>query len=216
MIHLRIQAALPEQYGVYLVNHGKRQYLSEDVPIELELCEGASVTLMQDGPMSRLRKVLAAIGIFLTAPLQLAYLFYGDQKSWDCVIPFRIQATLQVLGDSACRITVTEGETQFHPPRLTVSEPNVTLAEYRCDASPWVFQETCFVHLCRIIGGELWILGLLGYLLTVGITGKNLLGILTASTACLAVVLAGTYLVGHARKICRQKTEHLKRFFSWG
>lgn len=45
-------------------NHDKRQYLSSDRPVELELCRADSITLLQDGPMTRLQKVLAAMGIF--------------------------------------------------------------------------------------------------------------------------------------------------------
>lgn len=73
MIHLRIRTALPEGFGVYLIDRGKRRYLSEDEEIELALRAGETVALMQDGPMTGLQKALAAIGIFLTAPLQLAF-----------------------------------------------------------------------------------------------------------------------------------------------
>lgn len=48
MDHLQIRAALPERYGVYLVNRGKRQYLSEDEAVEVDLCEESSVTLLQN------------------------------------------------------------------------------------------------------------------------------------------------------------------------
>lgn len=64
MIHLQIRAALPERYGVYLVNRGKRQYLSEDEAVEVDLCEESSVTLLQNDPMTKLLKVLVAIGVF--------------------------------------------------------------------------------------------------------------------------------------------------------
>lgn len=193
---------LPEQYGIFLIHHGKRHYFSGNESIDIELCEGESVTLMQDGPMTAPWKVLAAIGIFLTAPFQIAYQFYGGRARWDCVIPFRITAMLQVAGKTACHITVTEGETQFQRPRFEVSGSHVSVVAYRCDKSPLVFRDACFVFLCRIIGAELWVLALTGYLLAVSIAEKNVLGMLATCAACLAA---------HAARICKEKVEKLNR-----
>ena len=72
------------------------------------ICEESSVTLLQNDPMTKLLKVLVAIGVFLTAPLQVAYLYFSEVK-WDNVIPFRIKATLNVLGETTCNITIAEG-----------------------------------------------------------------------------------------------------------
>lgn len=188
MIHLRIRAILPERYGVYLVNRGKRQYLSEDEAVEVDLCEEGSVTLLQNGPMTKLLKMLVAIGVFLTAPLQVAYLYFSEVK-WGNVIPFRIKATLNVLRETTCNITITEGATQFQQPRLEVFGPNVSVAEYQCKASPWVLHEACYVYLCRIISTEIWLLTLMGYLLAVSIAGQTALGIIVTSVVCLAMVL---------------------------
>lgn len=208
MIHLQIRAALPERYGVYLVNRGKRQYLSEDEAVEVDLCKESSVTLLQNGPMTKLLKVLVAIGVVLTAPLQVAYLYFSEVK-WDNVIPFRIKATLNVLGETTCNITITEGTTQFRQPRLEVSGPSVSVAEYQCKASPWVLREACYVYLCRIMSAEIWLLTLMGYLLAVSIAGQTALGIIVTSVVCLAMVLVGANLAVQARKLCRQKIECL-------
>lgn len=208
VIHIQIRAALPEQYGVYLMNRGKRHYLSDGEPVELDLCEDGSVTLMQDGPMTKLRKVLGAVGIFLSAPLQAAYLYFSESK-WDHAIPFRIKATLNVVGATACHITVTEGATQLQQPRLSVSGPNVSVAEYQCNASPWVLREACNVYLCRIWSAEIWLLALMGYLLAVSIGGRNALGILVTSMVCLAMASVGIYLTVQAGKLCCQKIERL-------
>lgn len=209
MSHIQIRATLPAQYSVYLMNRGKRQYLSDGEPVEIDLCEDGSVTLMQDGPMTKLEKVLGAVGIFLTALLQVAYLYYSDSK-WDDVIPFRIKATLNVVGATACHITVTEGETQFQQPGVSVSGPNVSVAEYQCNASPWVFREACDVYLCRIWSAEIWLLALMGYFLAASIGGRNALGILVTSIVCLAMASVGIYLTVQANKLCRQKIKHLE------
>ena len=42
MIHLRIRTALPEGFGVYLIDRGKRRYLSEDEEIELNFSSNVS------------------------------------------------------------------------------------------------------------------------------------------------------------------------------
>ena len=124
----------------------------------------------------------------MTAPLQVAYLYFSEVK-WDNVIPFRIKATLNVLGETTCNITIAEGATQFQQPRLEVFGPNVSVAEYQCKASPWVLREAFYVYLCRIISAEIWLLTLMGYLLAVSIVGQTALGIIVTSVVCLAMVL---------------------------
>ena len=64
MIHLRIRTALPEGFGVYLIDRGKRRYLSEDEEIELALRAGETVALMQDGPMTGLQRRLQQLESF--------------------------------------------------------------------------------------------------------------------------------------------------------
>lgn len=211
MMQLRIRAALPEQYIVYLLNNGKRQYLSNNETVTLSLGEGDSVTLMQDGAMTRLQKILTAIGIFITAPLQLAYLFYAGQENLDLLIPFRIRASLRALEDCACCFTVQRGETQFQPPRVTLSGKNVPLMEYSCTASPWVFWDAYYIYACRVISGMLWILGLMGYLLTVGVTQKNLLGTLVPGVVSLAIILVAVCLLKYAKNKCAKKMETLNK-----
>ena len=208
MNHLEIRAALPEQYGVYLICRGKRQYLSNDKPVTLELAPDDSVTLAQDGPMTRLEKALAAAGIFLTAPLQLAYQACS-RESWNRVIPFRVQAVFQASGNAACHIAVVKGASQLLPPRLVLSGPNVSLTECRYDASPWVFRESLFIYLCRIVSGEFWILGLLGYLWAAAVDTQNVLAACASGGACFLMLLTGIFLSLHTGKICRQKIEAL-------
>lgn len=211
MIHLRIRTALPEGFGVYLIDRGKRRYLSEDEEIELALRAGKTVALMQDGPMTGLQKALAAIGIFLTAPLQLAFAAPLDKRDRDRVIPYRMEAKLRVSGEAVCRIALKEGWTREEPPRLIVTGENVRLAECRWSASPWVLHEVCFVELCRILGGAVWLLGLLGYLLAVGISGKNPLGILTAGVGCILIAAVSVLLSAHTFRENRRRAAGLKQ-----
>ena len=210
MIPLRIRAALPEQYHVYLVNQGKRQYLTNGDTVELELCKGDSVTLLQDGPLTKLQKVLAAIGIFLTAPLQIAYLYYSDAQ-WDDVTPFRMKAILKILGDATCSLAIIKGVTQFHPPHLEISGKNVACVEFHCEASPWVFRQACEIYLCRVIGAGIWFQGLMGFLLAVGIARKIYLGILATSATCLATIFVVAYLAIQARHLCWQNEKGLEQ-----
>lgn len=210
MIPLRIRAVLPEPYHVYLVNQGKRQYLSNDDAVELDVSGEGSVTLLQDGPLTKLWKVLATIGIFLTAPLQIAWLYYSDAR-WDDVIPFRMRAVLRVSGDAACNLAITKGVTQFHPPRLEISGQNVVCEEYHCEASPWVFRDACGLYLCRVISAGIWLLGLMGYLLAVSIARRISLGILVTSAACLASIFVVAYLAIQACRLCRQNEKDLEQ-----
>lgn len=208
-MQLQVRASLPERYFVYLLNNGKRQYLTDHEMITLSLGEGDCVTLMQDGAMTGLQKILAAIGIFLTAPLQLAYLFYGGQENWDRIIPYRIRASLRPLEDSACCFTVRQGETQLQPPRITLAGENVPLMEYSCRACPWVFSEAYYIYACRVFGGMLWMLGLMGYLFTIGLKQENLLGILAPGAVSLLVMVVTVVLLRHTKNIIDKKIETL-------
>ena len=211
MIHLRIRAALPESFGVYLTDRGKRRYLSGDEETTLALRAGETVTLMQDGPMTGLQKALAAVGSLLTAPLQLAYAADLGGRSGSRAIPYRMEAKLRVSGEAMCRIALKEGWTQDQPPRLIVSGENVHLAECRWSASPWVLHEATFVDICRILGGAAWGLGLLGYLLAVGIRGENLLGILTAGAGCILIAAVSVLLSVHTFRENRRRAAGLKQ-----
>lgn len=148
-------------------------------------------------------------GHFLTVPLQLAYIYFADVK-WADVIPFRMKSTLKVWGETTCNISITEGATQFQQPRLEVSGQNVSVAEYQCKASPWVFRQACYVYLCRIISAQIWLLTLMGYLLAVSIAGGVSLGIITTSAVCLGSILTGIYLAVRACNLCRKKMEQLE------
>lgn len=210
MARLRIRAALPEQYSVYLLNQGKRQYLSNDDTVELDLCRENPVTLLQDGPLTKMQKVLVAIGIFLTAPLQLAYLYYSDMQ-WDQVIPFRVNGKFYASGETMCHITITEGENQFQPPKIDIAGPNVFGVEYHCEASPWVFRDACGIYLCRVISAGIWLLGLMAYLLAVSVAKKTYFGLFVTGAVCLATVFTVAYLVIRACRLCRQRIKHLEQ-----
>lgn len=206
-MQLRIHSEISEQFLIYFLNHGARQYLVNNETIVLSLNEGDSITLMQDSAMTKLWKVFIAIGVFLTAPLQLAYVFFLGQEKWNHVTLFRIRASLRALNDSTCCFTVKQGETQFQPPQISLSGTNVTLMEQSCEAAPWVFWDAYFVYSCRVISGMLWILGLMGYLFAIGLIQKNLLGTLVAGIVSLVIISVAVGLLKYAKNKCARKVK---------
>lgn len=204
MVHLRLSVARPEGYPLYIQSQGKRLYFSEDESIELDVQSGESVTLAQDGAMTKLKKVLAAIFIFLTAPLQLAYLYYSRDGLWASVDPFRVQATLKVLEEANCKITITKGETALQHPRLVLSGQGAVLTELCWKACPWVYGDACYVYLCRVISGASWLLALMAYLFTVGVTQQNYFAMVTTGAVSVGTIAVTAYLAVHACRECRQ------------
>ncbi len=204
MVHLRLYAVCPEGCSLYIQSQGKRLYFPEDEAIELAVNRGDTVTLLQDGAMTKLQKVLAAIFIFLTAPLQLAYLYYGKEGIWAAVNPFRVQAMLKVLEEANCKITITKAETVLQRPRLELSGQGAVLTEVRWQGCPWVYRDACYVYLCRVISGASWPLALMGYLFAVGVTRQNYLAMVTTGVVAVGTIAVTGYLAVHACRECRQ------------
>ena len=84
-MNIRLHGVLPEKLGMHVMHHGNRMDLSPDAPVEVDVAEGETLTLVQDPPLTSKWKGLAALGILLTAPLQAA-LHFGDTK-WDDGMP---------------------------------------------------------------------------------------------------------------------------------
>lgn len=78
-MNVRLHGILPEELNLYFIHHGTRMDLSPDTPVEVDVAEGETLTLVQDPPLTSKWKVLAALGIVITAPLQAA-LYFGDTK----------------------------------------------------------------------------------------------------------------------------------------
>lgn len=71
-MNVRLHGILPEGLGMHFMHHGNRMDLSPDTPVEVDVAEGETLTLTQDPPLTSKWKVLAALGIVITAPLQVA------------------------------------------------------------------------------------------------------------------------------------------------
>lgn len=99
-MNVRLHGILPEGLGMHFMHRGNRIDLSPDTPVEVDVAEGKTLTLTQDPPLTSKWKVLAALGIVITAPLQAA-LHFGDTK-WDDVMPYRLGAVLRPTKDGSC------------------------------------------------------------------------------------------------------------------
>ena len=69
----------------------------------------------------------------------------------------------------------------------------------------------CDIYLCRVISAGIWLLGLMGYLLAVGIARQICLGILVTCATCLATIFVVAYLTIQVCHLCRQKVKYLEQ-----
>ena len=206
-MNVRLHGILPEGLGLHFMHHGNRMDLSPDTPVEVDVAEGETLTLVQDPPLTRKRKVLAALGIVITAPLQAA-LHFGDTK-WDDVMPYCLGAVLRPTKDGSCTVQVTKSNKALHPPKLEITGDGVTLEESTCEPVPQVLHQAFFIHMCRVFGMLLWALVLFGALVYGAMTQNNTVAAAICAVVALALVLVCGYIGIYNRKVLRRDLERL-------
>ena len=208
-MNIRLHGVLPEKLGMHVMHHGNRMDLSPDAPVEVDVAEGETLTLVQDPPLTSKWKVLAALGILLTAPLQGAYIFYSDHK-WDDVMPYRLGAVLRPTKDGSCTVQVTTPNKALHPPKLEVTGDGVVLETSTCEPTPQVLHQAFFIHMCRVFGLLLWALVLFGALFYGAMTQNNTVAAAICAVVALALVLVCGYIGIYNRKVLRRNLERLR------
>lgn len=208
-MNIRLHGVLPEKLGMHVMHHGNRMDLSPDTPVEVDVAEGETLTLVQDPPLTSKWKVLAALGILLTAPLQGAYIFYSDHK-WDDVMPYRLGAVLRPTKDGSCTVQVTTPNKALHPPKLEVTGDGVVLETSTCEPVPQVLHQAFFIHMCRVFGLLLWALVLFGALFYGAMTQNNTVAAAICAVVALALVLVCGYIGIYNRKVLRRDLERLR------
>ena len=206
-MNLRLHGILPEGLSLHFMHRGNRMDLSPDTPVEVDVAEGETLTLVQDPPLTSKRKVLAALGIMITAPLQAA-LHFGDTK-WDDVIPYRLGAVLRPTKDGSCTVQVTKSNKALHPPKLEITGDGVTLEASTCEPVPQVLHQAFFIHMCRVFGMLLWALVLFGALFYEAMAQNNTVAAAICAVVALALVLVCGYIGMDNRKVLRRDLEHL-------
>lgn len=206
-MNVRLFGHLPEGMGMHLMHHGTRMDLSSDTPVEVDIAEGEAITLTQDPPLTRKWKVLAALGILLTAPLQTA-LFFGDD-AWNHVIPYRLEAVIRPTKDTTCTVQVTKPPQKLYPPKLEIMGDGASLEESICEPVPQVLHQAFFIHTCRVLGMLLWALVLFGLLLYVAVSYNIIVAAVICAVVALALVAVCGYVCIHNHKELRRDLERL-------
>lgn len=206
-MNVRLHGILPEGLGMHFMHRGKRMDLSPDTPVEVDVAEGETLTLVQDTPLTTKWKVLAALGIVITAPLQAA-LHFGDTK-WDDVMPYRLGAVLRPTKDGSCTVQVTKSNKALHPPKLEITGDGVTLETSTCEPVPQVLHQAFFIHMCRVFGMLLWVLVLFGALFYGAMTQNNTVAAAICAVVALALVLVCGYIGMDSRKVLHRDLERL-------
>lgn len=206
-MNLRLHGILPEGLGLHFMHHGNRMDLSPDTPVKVDVAEGETLALVQDPPLTSKWKVLAALGIVISAPLQAA-LYFGNTK-WDDVMPYRLGAVLRPTKGGSCTVQVTKSNKALHPPKLEITGDGVTLETSTCEPVPQVLHQAFFIHMCRVFGMLLWALVLFGALSYGAMTQNDTVAAAICAVVALALVLVCGYIGMDSRKVLRQDLERL-------
>ena len=184
MARLCLYGKTPSHCLLYVMEGGKPRYLSEQ-EVVVDVAEGDAVTICREKPMSSRGKALAALGIFLTAPIQAAL---QQDTPWEDKIPYDIQVTLIPRKDTACTIGVTKPAGKYQPPRVTVSGDGVEAVQVTCKPCPEILHQAFFVYFCRLLGMAAWGWVLMGLLLRVGLQNGSTLGSVVAGAVSLGIL----------------------------
>ena len=184
MARLCLYGKTPSHCLLYVMEGGKPRYLSEQ-EVVVDVAEGDAVTICREKPMSPRGKALAALGIFLTAPIQAAL---QQDTPWEDKIPYDIQVTLTPRKDTACTIGVTKPAGKYQPPRVTVSGDGVEAVQVTCKPCPEILHQAFFVYFCRLLGMAAWGWVLMGLLLWAGLQNGSTLGSVVAGAVSLGIL----------------------------
>lgn len=185
MARLCLYGKTPSDCLLYVMQEGKPVYLSSEQEVVVNVAEGEAVTICREKPMPSRGKALAALGIFLTAPIQAAL---QQDTPWEDKIPYDIQVTLTPRKDTACTIGVTKAAGKFQPPRVTVSGDGVGEVQVSCKPCPQILHQAFFVYLCRLLGMAAWGWVLMGVLLWAGLQNGSFLGSIAAGAVSLGIL----------------------------
>ena len=214
-ILLRIKGEMPEKCSFFCLKNGRKVYIDQDMRTDIEISNGESVTLMQNGKMNRAQKVLTVLWHFLTALIQLPFLFYSDFSKWEEVIPYRCSVKIYPHKSTECILQCHKGLKRFSKPKLSVLGDGIENTEISIYPSPWVFDDACNSFLCRICGIVLWALFLMGALLVVGIQNNNGAAIISTVATTFIILVVSAFIVVCNKKKCatlkREFEEHLMK-----
>lgn len=205
MISFQLTARLGESGPFFWEKDGKRQELSDGETVCFSFAEQECLILRQDGPKTLLQKLLIAVAVFLTAPLQIVYQYFSDTSQED-VIPYRAVLTLCPKKSGACTLYYRKNPNGFSPPNPCVSDPEA--AELTCEFTPgaWRYAEELFWMLSRLISGFIWLTALLLYL---GVSMGNSAGL----GICVAFAMGLALLCGYGVLTNIRKCKHLRETF---
>lgn len=179
---------------------------------DIEISNGESVTLKQDGKMNGVQRILTALWLFVTAPIQLLFLFYSDFSKWEEVIPYRCSVKIYPSKSTECIFQYHKGLERFSKPKLYVLGDGIENAEISINQSPWVFDDACYSFLCRVCGIVLWALSLMGALLVVGIQNNDKAAIISVIITILIILMVFTFIMVRNRKKCTNLKQEFEMY----
>lgn len=179
---------------------------------DIEISNGESVTLKQDGKMNGVQRILTALWHFVTAPIQLLFLFYSDFSKWEEVIPYRCSVKIYPSKSTECIFQYHKGLERFSKPKLYVLGDGIENAEISINQSPWVFDDACYSFLCRVCGIVLWALSLMGALLVVGIQNNDKAAIISVIITILIILMVFTFIMVRNRKKCTNLKQEFEMY----
>lgn len=185
MARLCLYGKTPPDCLMYVMQEGKPVCLSSEQEVVVDVAEGEAATIFREKPLSPRGKALAALGIFLTAPIQAAL---QQDTFWEDKIPYDIQVTLTPRKDTACTIGVTKPAGKYQPPRVTVSGDGVVEVQVTCKPCPQILNQAWFVYLSRLLGMAAWGWVLMGVLLWAGLKNGFYLGAGVAGAVSLGIL----------------------------
>lgn len=190
---------------MYIVQRGKPVCLSRDQGVVIHVAAGESVSIHREKPLSVRWKVLGALGIFVTAPIQVVL---QQDGTWEGKNYYDIQVTLTPKKDTACTIEVKTGEGMGQPPRVKVVADGLSHLEVTCTPSLRRLDQAWFIYLCRLVSIGVWGWMLMGMLFWAALCNGLYLGAAVSGAVCLGIVGVCLYC-GRKENAVRQKCRQL-------
>jgi len=210
MVSLKICVASPSDRGFYYDDGKKKMYFGHDFPLNVTVKEHTPLLLQQEGPKTTRQKRLTAIWSVLTGPLQGLLMFYGDEKTWETLVPYRVCVELLPRENGECTLRMPASD-RFSKPEICVSGTAAEVLAVTAEPSPWMFDEAIHSFLWKMRGLVVWALLLWGSLLAAGIMNGIIGGAAISLLLSAGTVLVYLYSASIYRKQCNQEKQNYMR-----
>lgn len=200
-MRLSIEAKIPDYFGFVCMYGGRKLYLDNDIPIEVDIREDEELILYQEDGLSLKERILIALIAMVTVPLQIA--LFLVERDWESeVIPYRLQIKIKPTTNTKCKLEVEESLDKYHRPIVSVIGDSIDYEVVKVDPWPHAFDIACYRFMCKLIVLMILLVVVFGTLAVVASINGLQMALNIAVVSLIAMACVVLFLIHYNHKKC--------------